>query len=248
MTGLPLSDLADTLARVLHPEYNVVPLADAILAVDKLLAQIEEARMWARHGYEIGQRSNTWTDHGVAPTWLAENQPSTQPAEAGPDDGFRWHVLSACSNEAACPIHGRDEEPAVEGSEDGVDLPELTAEDAVEAMQDMATDLYTAEDRLAFIAEMCDTADRAGEQITTERVRSWLAYQGCGGAIVLPDDVQEQLAAKLTLPQAMELHRATGRIIDQAQRERWTAAGRCGTCGFDGDRTGCHDCDGGNGS
>lgn len=47
----------------------------------------------------------------------------------------------------------------------------------------------------------------------------------------------------MPLAEAMELHRATGQIIDQAQRERWTAAGRCGVCGFDGDRRGCQDCE-----
>jgi hypothetical protein len=41
--------------------------------------------MWARHGYEIGQRSNTWSDHGVAPAWLTDNQPSTQQAAAEPE-------------------------------------------------------------------------------------------------------------------------------------------------------------------
>jgi hypothetical protein len=29
-----------------------------------------DARSWARHGYEIGQRSCTWSDQGVAPDWL----------------------------------------------------------------------------------------------------------------------------------------------------------------------------------
>jgi hypothetical protein len=33
-------------------------------------AALTEARSWARHGYEIGQRSCTWSDHGVAPAWL----------------------------------------------------------------------------------------------------------------------------------------------------------------------------------
>lgn len=35
-----------------------------------------EARMWARHGYEIGQRHCSWTDHGVAPGWLTEGWPN----------------------------------------------------------------------------------------------------------------------------------------------------------------------------
>lgn len=52
-------------------------------------------------------------------------------------------------------------------------------------------------------------------------------------------------SAQELLPQVMELHRLAGRIIDEAQRERWQAAGRCGVCGFDGDRTRCQDCDGG---
>jgi hypothetical protein len=32
----------------------------------------DEARTWARHGYEIGQKHCGWTDHGVAPSWLTE--------------------------------------------------------------------------------------------------------------------------------------------------------------------------------
>jgi len=35
-----------------------------------LRSDVLEARMWARHGFEIGQRSCTWSDQGVAPEWL----------------------------------------------------------------------------------------------------------------------------------------------------------------------------------
>lgn len=35
----------------------------------------DEARSWARHGYEIGQKHCSWSDHGVAPTWLTEGWP-----------------------------------------------------------------------------------------------------------------------------------------------------------------------------
>lgn len=41
-------------------------------ARDDLLGQINEARLWARHGYEIGQKHCGWTDHGVAPAWLTD--------------------------------------------------------------------------------------------------------------------------------------------------------------------------------
>lgn len=37
--------------------------------------ELAEARSWARHGYEIGQRHCGWTDHGVAPRWLTEGWP-----------------------------------------------------------------------------------------------------------------------------------------------------------------------------
>jgi hypothetical protein len=81
---------------------------------------------------------------------------------------------------------------------DEVDRPaeddgELSREDAIEAMQEMAQDLYTAQDRLAFIAEMCAKADETGAPITTEQVRSWLRYTGCGGVLRLPDEVMPLL-------------------------------------------------------
>lgn len=38
-------------------------------------AERDEARSWARHGYEIGQKHCGWTDHGVAPAWLTEGWP-----------------------------------------------------------------------------------------------------------------------------------------------------------------------------
>ncbi|WP_050507767.1 MULTISPECIES: hypothetical protein [Streptomyces] len=44
--------------------------------VASLRAERDEARMWARHGYEIGQRHCGWTDHGVAPAWLTEGWPT----------------------------------------------------------------------------------------------------------------------------------------------------------------------------
>lgn len=44
-------------------------------ADERLRAERDEARQWARHGYEIGQRSTLWSDHGVAPAWLTEGWP-----------------------------------------------------------------------------------------------------------------------------------------------------------------------------
>lgn len=45
--------------------------------IERLTAERGEARIWARHGYEIGQRHCGWTDHGVAPGWLTEGWPAS---------------------------------------------------------------------------------------------------------------------------------------------------------------------------
>lgn len=41
----------------------------------QLETERDEARRWARHGYEIGQKHCGWFDHGVAPAWLTEGWP-----------------------------------------------------------------------------------------------------------------------------------------------------------------------------
>ena len=44
--------------------------------LDQLHDDLDQARMWARHGYEIGQLHCGWSDHGVAPAWLTEGWPT----------------------------------------------------------------------------------------------------------------------------------------------------------------------------
>lgn len=43
-----------------------------VVELNSLEEAVAEARMWARHGYEIAQRSCTWSDFGAAPNWLTE--------------------------------------------------------------------------------------------------------------------------------------------------------------------------------
>jgi hypothetical protein len=51
--------------------------ADIAAAAGAIRRERDEARTWARHGYEIGQRNCGWSDHGVAPEWLTEGWPSS---------------------------------------------------------------------------------------------------------------------------------------------------------------------------
>lgn len=49
--------------------------ADVRKVIATLSEERDEARTWARHGYEIGQKHCSWSDHGVAPAWLTEGWP-----------------------------------------------------------------------------------------------------------------------------------------------------------------------------
>ncbi|MFE4671410.1 hypothetical protein [Streptomyces sp. NPDC056723] len=56
-------------------QIDIAELDTAVEAEQRLTEQLKEARQWARHGYEIGQRHCSWSDHGVAPAWLTEGWP-----------------------------------------------------------------------------------------------------------------------------------------------------------------------------
>lgn len=85
--------------------------------------------------------------------------------------------------------------PAAEQEESA---PDLTREELQGLVDDLGQQAYRAEDVLAFVREMCDAADADGSPMTTARVRSWLGYTGCGGAIVLPEAVQGQVRSALS--------------------------------------------------
>lgn len=66
------------------------------------------------------------------------------------------------------------------GCPEAADDGELTAEEARDLADDLGTQLYRAEDALAFVGECCDIADREGQPITTAQVREWLKGARCG--------------------------------------------------------------------
>ena len=69
-----LDEVADALGLVLGSG-PAKDWDDIRAAVAGLRKERDEARQWARHGYEIGQRHCGWTDHGVAPAWLTDGWP-----------------------------------------------------------------------------------------------------------------------------------------------------------------------------
>jgi len=52
-------------------------IRELIERAEQAEAARDEARQWARHGYEIGQKHCGWTDYGVAPDWLTEGWPNS---------------------------------------------------------------------------------------------------------------------------------------------------------------------------
>ncbi|MFE2912848.1 hypothetical protein [Kitasatospora indigofera] len=66
-----------------EPADDLTPFQHVAAALRETLAELrtaqadrDDARSWARHGYEIGQRHCGWTDHGVAPAWLTDGWPA----------------------------------------------------------------------------------------------------------------------------------------------------------------------------
>lgn len=57
---------------------------------------------------------------------------------------------------------------------------ELTVDEARDLVSDLSADLYWAQDRLGFVGECCDIADREQRPITTADVREWLKGAQCG--------------------------------------------------------------------
>jgi hypothetical protein len=78
--------------------------------IKRLTADREEARQWARHGYEIGQRHCGWSDHGVAPGWLTEGWPPHI-------DSCEHLKQMAAFDEALTRVRGLSTEPEVMNSE-----------------------------------------------------------------------------------------------------------------------------------
>ena len=76
------------------------------------------------------------------------------------------------------PADGQDAHGGAEGPQGGP--AELTAEEARALADQLGTDLYRAQDALAFVAECCTIADREQRPITTATVREWLKGAQCG--------------------------------------------------------------------
>lgn len=100
-----LRPLADA-RRAVHEALVVLAAPEAdrvrelVTALERAVADREaeklaEARMWARHGYGTGQRHCSWSDFGIAPTWLTEGY--TVPEQR----------CTTCLGRGIVPDHGR---------------------------------------------------------------------------------------------------------------------------------------------
>jgi hypothetical protein len=142
-----------------------------------------------------------------------------------------------CGAKCACPNHREQPiRPDVSGedvSEAEIDAamaagepveiigsPDLTLGELQDLVDEQGLDLYRAQDRLAYIAEMCDLVDRNGQAVTTARVRMWLKYEGCAGALELPE-APASVAAPATGEEHPELHIGIWRHANLGGVDEW---------------------------
>jgi hypothetical protein len=269
-------DLREVLRRNLHPEYNTIPLADALTAVDELLQERDQARgerdrLLARGDFlreMLALLSVSYVPTDQVLRWLDRPEPPSAallkqaefplPIRA---DGTHWYLSTGClhgdevlpdgrtgheycqgetghcgtkapaqckfcpDEPCQCPCHGPkscrwpaclseaeqqqvadDVDAGMRGEETtpGPDPrpgcgcvdggPDLTREELQDLADEQGRDLYRAQDLIAFVREMCDAADADGSEVTTARVRTWLAYTGCGGVLALPPEAVAALA------------------------------------------------------
>jgi polyhydroxyalkanoate synthesis regulator phasin len=133
------------------------------------------------------------------------------PADTAPD-------IPADKNGPAIPNVQASVGEAEDGEADTA-ADELTAEEARDLADDLGTQLYRAQDALAFVEECCVIAERTGRAITVADVRTWLKGAQCG----------RQLAADPGLvgdPAAPPVHLVTwtGAAIDAGPSVREAAA------------------------
>lgn len=84
--------------------------------------------------------------------------------------------------EAIAAVRDQDAETLRSENEDLRKRAELAEanDPALAEIERLATDLYKAQDALAFVAECCDIADRYSTPVTTALVREWLEGAKCG--------------------------------------------------------------------
>lgn len=108
-----------------------------------------------------------------------------------PDPAAHWlapalavarQLLGTTECTCGTPGVGNYEGPQEDCPQHGVRPPyaELTADEARDQAADLATQLYKAQDALAFVGECCDIADREQRPVTTGDVRKWLKGARCG--------------------------------------------------------------------
>lgn len=173
-----------------------------------------------------------------------------------------------CGARYICPCHGSAEPPVhiggranaedcpactdtnppypfiCPGPDEAAADPELTAEEARALADELGTDLYRAQDALAFVEECCVIADREQRAITTADVRTWLKGAQCGrqlaadtGFVVDPaapplefvtwaGPVRHRFAAHPVTPEMERAatERARQAAADSERSEAWFAA------------------------
>lgn len=155
--------LRDEIVNALGQIKTVPPVAHRREQADHVLAVLYREWPWLR-----AEAEETATDQAEALASCPGYETSPNLCRC-PCYGCKHH----------CSAHDPEDLRDAEGATDQA-APELTAEEARDLADELGTQLYRAQDALAFVEECCVIADREGRQPTTSDVREWLKGARCG--------------------------------------------------------------------
>lgn len=155
--------LRDEIVNALGQIKTVPPVAHRREQADHVLAVLYREWPWLR-----AEAEETATDQAEALASCPGYETSPNLCRC-PCYGCKHH----------CSAHDPEDVRDAEGATDQA-APDLTAEEARDLADELGTELYRAQDALAFVEECCVIADREGRQPTTADVREWLKGARCG--------------------------------------------------------------------
>ncbi|MEU1327212.1 hypothetical protein [Streptomyces microflavus] len=186
----------------------------------------------------VGLALAAWLDR-EAEIWQVIDDASAHPEETGlkVTVGASTHVEALAvarqllgTTECTCgtPGVGNYEGPQEDCPQHGVRPPyaELTAEEAREMADELNTELYQAQDALAFVGECCDIADREQRPVTTGDVREWLKGARCGRQLLGTTSEDDRAATEKKLAALQrrrdevgaECRRRGRRVLEQSEQ------------------------------
>lgn len=207
------------------PNTNLPPTPDS--PADLLRAAVARARGAANplHTAIAGLLDITWSNTFEADHEVCRSSCSPETCDLSAALAVARQLLgTSVAAECGC-------DPAPHREDDGTyshwaGCPVADAQQAADEAADLATQLYKAQDALAFVGECCDIADREQRPVTTGDVREWLRGARCGRQLLGATSEDDQAATEKRLVALQrrrdevgaECRRRGRRVLEQSEQ------------------------------